>query len=79
MFSRLIGGNNNDDDRNDKGNNSKTLFFATTTKLNDYYVPDTELTTLQIVSHIILITFLQDRYDYIYQFVDELVDGDIKK
>ena len=58
MFSRLIGGNNNDDDRNDKGNNSKTLFFATTTKLNDYYVPDTELTTLQIVSHIILITFL---------------------
>lgn len=29
------------------------LFFATTTKLNDYYVPGTELTTLQIVSHII--------------------------
>lgn len=36
----------------------RLFFFATTTKLNDYYVPGTELTTLQIVSHIILITFL---------------------
>ena len=34
------------------------LLFAYTTKLNDYYVPGTELATLQIVSHIILITFL---------------------